>query len=45
METNNQVNEAALIQLKEMQFQDDLKKLWMIILSFLFTHIADNIIC
>ena len=27
METANQVNEAALIQQKEMQFQDDLKKL------------------
>jgi hypothetical protein len=27
METENQVNEAALIQQKEMQFQDELKKL------------------
>ena len=27
METANQVNEAALIQQKEMQFQEDLKKL------------------
>ncbi len=28
METENQVNEAALIQQREMQFQDELKKLW-----------------
>ena len=27
METNNQVNEAALIQQKEVEFQDNLKKL------------------
>jgi hypothetical protein len=27
METENQVNEAALIQQREMQFQDELKKL------------------
>ena len=28
METSNQVNEAALIKQKEMEFQEDLKKLW-----------------
>lgn len=31
METENQVNEAALIQQKEMQFQDELKKLWTVL--------------
>ena len=29
METSNQVNEAALIKQKEMEFQEDLKKLWL----------------
>lgn len=29
METANQVNEAALIKQKEMEFQEDLKKLWL----------------
>ena len=28
METSNQVNEAAMIQQKEMEFQENLKKLW-----------------
>ncbi len=28
METANQVNEAAMIQQKEMEFQENLKKLW-----------------
>ena len=32
METSNQVNEAALIQQKEMEFQENLKKLWRLII-------------
>jgi hypothetical protein len=30
METANQVNEAAIIKQKELEFQDNLKKLWLI---------------
>ena len=29
MDAANQVNEAALIQQKEMEFQENLKKLWL----------------
>ena len=36
METANQVNEAALIKQQEMEFQEDLKKLWSYHLSHVF---------
>lgn len=40
METANQVNEAALIQQKEMEFQENLKKLWYLHI-LLYSYIID----
>lgn len=47
METANQVNEAALIQQKEMEFQENLKKLWFWDSSSIFTyfHIILDSLC